>query len=62
MTVSLVAAVARGGVIGRDGGIPWRIPEDMARFRENTNSPQHRKPTMPSTSDTMARGEFCAGA
>lgn len=36
MRVSLVAAVARGGVIGRDGGIPWRIPEDMARFRELT--------------------------
>jgi dihydrofolate reductase len=36
MTVSLVAAVARGGVIGRDGGIPWRIPEDMTRFRELT--------------------------
>jgi dihydrofolate reductase len=31
--ISLVAAVARGGVIGRDGGIPWHIPEDMARFR-----------------------------
>ena len=36
MTVTLVAAVARGGVIGRDGGIPWRLPEDMARFRELT--------------------------
>ena len=36
MTISLVAAVARGGVIGRDGGIPWRIPEDMARFRTLT--------------------------
>jgi dihydrofolate reductase len=34
--ISLVAAVARGGVIGRDGGIPWRLPEDMARFRELT--------------------------
>jgi dihydrofolate reductase len=34
--VSLVAAVARGGVIGRDGGIPWRLPEDMARFRALT--------------------------
>ena len=31
-----MAAVARGGVIGRDGGIPWRLPEDMARFRELT--------------------------
>ena len=36
MTVSLVAAVARGGVIGREGGIPWRLPEDMERFRELT--------------------------
>ena len=36
MTVSLIAAVARRGVIGRDGGIPWRLPEDMARFRELT--------------------------
>ena len=31
-----MAAVARGRVIGRDGGIPWRIPEDMTRFREVT--------------------------
>jgi dihydrofolate reductase len=36
VTVSLIAAVARGGVIGRDGGIPWRLPEDMGRFRELT--------------------------
>jgi dihydrofolate reductase len=34
--ISLVAALARDGVIGRDNGIPWRIPEDMARFRETT--------------------------
>ena len=33
MTVTLVAAVARGGVIGRDGGIPWQLPEDMAHFQ-----------------------------
>ncbi len=36
MRVSLVAAVARGGVIGRDGTVPWRVPEDMRRFRELT--------------------------
>ncbi len=36
MNVSLVAAVARGGVIGRAGGLPWRLPEDMRRFRELT--------------------------
>jgi dihydrofolate reductase len=34
--VVLVAAVARGGVIGRDGTIPWRLPEDMAHFRAVT--------------------------
>jgi dihydrofolate reductase len=36
LIVSLVAAVARGGVIGRDNAIPWRIPEDLARFRSVT--------------------------
>jgi dihydrofolate reductase len=34
--LSLVAAVARGGVIGRDAGIPWRLPEDLQRFRAIT--------------------------
>ena len=38
MIVALVAAVARGGVIGRDGGLPWRLPEDLAHFREVTMS------------------------
>lgn len=36
MIVALVAAVARGGVIGREGGLPWRLPEDMTHFREVT--------------------------
>ncbi len=36
MRVSLVAAVARGGVIGHDGTIPWRLPEDLRHFRELT--------------------------
>ena len=36
MTVSLVAAVARGGVIGRKGEIPWRLPEDIAHFKNLT--------------------------
>jgi dihydrofolate reductase len=36
VTVSLVAAVARGGVIGRNGNVPWRVPEDMAHFKALT--------------------------
>jgi dihydrofolate reductase len=36
MTVSLIWAQATSGVIGRDGGIPWRLPEDQARFKELT--------------------------
>jgi dihydrofolate reductase len=36
LKVSLVAAVARGGVIGRGGVLPWHLPEDMAHFREVT--------------------------
>jgi dihydrofolate reductase len=34
--VALVAAVARNGVIGRDGTVPWRLPEDMEHFRAAT--------------------------
>ena len=36
MRVTLIAAVAKDGVIGRDGGIPWDLPEDVARFKELT--------------------------
>jgi len=31
--LSLIAAVARNGVIGRDGTLPWRIPGDLPRFK-----------------------------
>jgi len=34
--IALIWAQARGGVIGRDGGMPWELPEDMARFRDLT--------------------------
>jgi dihydrofolate reductase len=34
--VALIVAVAENGVIGRDGTLPWRIPEDMKWFRERT--------------------------
>lgn len=34
--LTLVAAYARNRVIGADGGIPWRIPEDFAHFKQVT--------------------------
>jgi dihydrofolate reductase len=34
--VGLIWAQSTSGVIGRDGGIPWRLPEDQARFKEIT--------------------------
>ncbi len=35
--IGLVWAEARGGVIGRDGGMPWHVPEDLAHFRALTS-------------------------
>ena len=34
--VSIVVAVTRNGVIGRDGGMPWRLKSDLAWFRSVT--------------------------
>ncbi len=31
-----MAAVAENGVIGRDGGLPWRLKSDLKRFRALT--------------------------
>lgn len=36
MPITLIAAVARNGTIGRDGRMPWRLPADLARFRRIT--------------------------
>jgi dihydrofolate reductase len=35
-SVGLIWAQSSSGVIGRDNGIPWRLPEDQARFKELT--------------------------
>ncbi len=36
MKISLIVAVAENGVIGRDGGLPWRMSSDLKTFRRLT--------------------------
>ena len=38
--IVLVVASAENGVIGRDGGLPWHLPDDLRRFKALTmNTP-----------------------
>ena len=36
MNLSLIAAVADSGVIGRDNQLPWHLPRDLKRFKRVT--------------------------
>ena len=36
MSLSMIVAIARGGVIGHCGRLPWRIPEDLRHFKRMT--------------------------
>lgn len=35
-TLSLIAAMARGRIIGRDNTLPWQLPEDLKHFKATT--------------------------
>ncbi|GAB2589225.1 dihydrofolate reductase [Spirosoma areae] len=37
MKLSLIAAVAENGVIGRQNDLPWHLPDDFAFFKRKTN-------------------------
>jgi dihydrofolate reductase len=37
MTIGMIWAQSRTGVIGYNGRLPWRIPEDMVHFRDLTD-------------------------
>lgn len=37
MTITLVAAHDPNLVIGKDGGLPWRYPEDLKHFKRTTS-------------------------
>ena len=36
MKVSMIVAASANNVIGADGGLPWRLSEDLRRFKEIT--------------------------
>ncbi len=36
MPLSLIVAMTRSGVIGRAGGLPWRLSSDLKRFKSLT--------------------------
>ena len=46
--IALIAALTEDGVIGRDGGLPWRIPADLKRFKAITmGKPPQGAPEFP---------------
>jgi len=36
MSIALVVAAAENDVIGRDGELPWHLPDDLRRFKRTT--------------------------
>ncbi len=36
MEIALIWAMASNGVIGRENGLPWRLPDDMRHFMKTT--------------------------
>ncbi|OGZ29074.1 MAG: hypothetical protein A2835_00115 [Candidatus Niyogibacteria bacterium RIFCSPHIGHO2_01_FULL_45_28] len=36
MRISIIAAVAKNGVIGKNNSLPWNLPSDMKKFKELT--------------------------
>lgn len=34
--LALILAIARNGIIGRNGALPWHLPEDLRHFKRTT--------------------------
>jgi dihydrofolate reductase len=73
--ITVIAAVGRGGAIGRGGSLPWHFPEDLRRFKQLTvghavilgrrtweSLPAKFRPLPGRTSIVMSRGAEVAGA
>ncbi|MCC5821875.1 MAG: dihydrofolate reductase [Phycisphaerales bacterium] len=35
-SIVLIAAASENNIIGRDGGLPWRLPDDLRHFKRET--------------------------
>lgn len=40
--LAMVVAIGDNGAIGKDGKVPWRIPEDLKHFKRITMGPTSR--------------------
>ena len=36
MAITIIVAKSNNGIIGKDGDLPWRLPEDLKRFKRLT--------------------------
>lgn len=72
--ITIVAAVARNGAIGKAGALPWRFPEDMEHFRQTTmghavvmgrktweSLPPNRRPLPGRTNHVISRARGLTG-
>ena len=41
-TLTLIAAVARNGIIGKDNALPWHLPADLRHFKALTTASARR--------------------
>ncbi|MEP7042174.1 MAG: dihydrofolate reductase [Dokdonella sp.] len=55
--LSLIAALDRNLAIGRDGGMPWHLPDDLKRFKELTLG----KPVLMGRKTALAIGRALPG-
>src|SRR5690242_4930313 len=37
-TIALIAAISENGIIGRDGKLPWKLPDDLRLFSNITKT------------------------
>ena len=57
MQISLIAALDRNFAIGRDGAMPWHLPDDLKRFKQLTLG----KPVLMGRKTALAIGRALPG-